>query len=525
MKRRDFITGQFGSNKKSGDVLLSSKIEKYTTPLDLKHAAHLLRRITFAPTPELLNQIVGKTTDAAIGIILGTDPIANLPDGSDKMNWLDTAEEDPLKVGSLDIKSEIEGKLHTRYNELVSWWLGLMRDDGFPSAEKLTYFLSGIWCTDFTYDTESLIPPPLLYRNNQRLRRLRYDKYNNIAFEMTLDGAMLLFQSLNYSTKAAPNENFMRELMELFTMGIGNYSEGDIRNGARVLTGWRTGCYLYEPHPNGYFETYFSPDDHDTTAKTIMLNDIPKRDDAENSEDQVKEFEVKKLINILFTERGDAIAKFICEKVFRFFVYSDPGSVDYDFVNELAVIFKNSGFDLWTLYKNLFTCNYFYDDKFIGAQIKTPPELLIGMQRILGVKYMVGTNDKTRAAMSDLEQSLYDPPNVSGWTGYRTWISTKTYPARVNDSLEILQIATNEELTAFLNKFPNPGDFTSSFNFLMALVLPVTPDSTRLNGYKQTLLNGSAESEWSAMLGDGRAASGLRKLLSEMVYSPDFNLC
>ncbi|MER3329840.1 MAG: DUF1800 family protein, partial [Candidatus Kapaibacterium sp.] len=130
-------------------------------------------------------------------------------------------------------------------------------------SERLTLFWHTHWCIEFSYDTQGYIPPPLIYRSNQSIRKHRLGNFKKFVEEMTLDGAYLLYQSLNLSSGKNPNENYARELMELFTMGIGNYSEGDIREAARALTGWRVSAHRQDPKPFEFFDTYFSPKDHD----------------------------------------------------------------------------------------------------------------------------------------------------------------------------------------------------------------------------------------------------------------------
>ncbi len=274
------------------------EITEFNEKLNLRQANHLLRRIGFHPTITELKQIIGKTPKEAIDLILANDN--SLPEPTNSMKtWLDKLEEDPLDNLPIDIRFEIEGRLKSRYAEFINWWLDVMKKDSFPYKEKFTLFLATIWNIEFTYDTLALIPPPLLYRNNQRLRRLRFASYKQIAEEITLDGSMLLYQSLFYSTKRGPNENYMRELLELFTMGIAdletgkaNYTEGDIREGSRALTGWRTVAYLgQEGAPaNRPFETFFAAQHHDTTGKKIFqYGEILPISNEDNNEDLVKE--------------------------------------------------------------------------------------------------------------------------------------------------------------------------------------------------------------------------------------------
>jgi hypothetical protein len=529
MERRDFLKGNFSDRVISKDDLpfeFKSTLDKYNKPLDLVTAAHLIRRTTLGTTPELLNLLNGKDVDSAVDIILGkeNDPIN---DGSKTLNWLDIQEENPLGGLPLDIRFEIEGRLNSRYVSFANWWFETMRTEKNYFQEKFTLFLSTIWSIEFTYDTLSLMPPPLMYRHNELLRKFRTGNYQDLALEMTLCGAMLLYQSLNYSTAKAPNENYMRELLELFTMGIGNYSEGDIREGARTLTGWRTAAYKYEPAPNGLFKTYFSPNDHDKQAKQIMSVTIPARGEFDNSEFQVKEQEVKKLIGILFEEKPNQIAKFICEKIYRYFVYSSQNDAPANIIDELAATFISSGFNLKEVYKKLFTSQHFYDELLFGAQIKTPPEFIIGLQRVFGTEYKFGTTPQTRFACEDLEMELYDPPNVGSWIGYRTWISTSTYPQRVYHSQEILKLVTNQKLIEIVKITPEYKNLDKAIEWLFILLVPVVPDSTRINYHKNKALAVLGSSSWDTEIeqSSNKSALAIRAVIESMILIPDFNLC
>ncbi len=536
MKRRDF----FGIGNSKAEVereydnqpLSTAALDKLTTPLTRQQAIHLLRRVTFAPTPEQIDSFTGLTPDEAIAQILGPNDHP-LPEPSAAIqNWMDTQEENPLTVGNQLIRAEIEGRLRTRYFQFADWWLDLMREETMPATEKLTLFWSSVWCINFNYDTLALLPPALLYRNNQTLRSNRYGDYKKFAEDIAMDGAMNMYQSMYYNTKNAPNENFARELMELFSMGThnlktgeANYSEGDIQESTRTLTGWKAAAYEYDPKPKGEFKVYFLPNLHDTNAKTFMNQTIPARDpETENTEQQVLDEEIRNgILRIMFEERSEAIAYFLCSKIYRFFVYSNQGAIDWDFVGELAQIFIDNNFTLRPVFEALFTSEYFFDESIRGIQIKTPPEYIVGLERALGVDYA-----KAQEAVVNLEQILYNPPNVAGWDAYRTWISTNTYPLRVKYCRGILEAADNPGLVAFAKKFAGSDDIDTLTDALVEYFLPVPIAAERTQRFKQAILDGAGttEGEWGGLMAanDPNAGEGIRALIEELILSPDFNL-
>ncbi|MBX3043105.1 MAG: DUF1800 family protein [Candidatus Kapabacteria bacterium] len=529
MDRRDFLRRSFTGRPISNfekPPEIAGDLSQYEKPLDRYMAAHLLRRITLGPTPELLDSFEGKFAIDAVDTILGedSDPLNN---GESSLSWLDTQEENPLDGLPLDIRFDIEGKLHSRYRNFVDWWLDTMRNEKDYFQEKFTLFLSTVWCIEFEYDTLSLIPPPLLYRNNMLLRKYRAGNYKELATEMTLDGAMLLYQSLNYSTAKFPNENFMRELLELFTMGIGHYSEGDIREGSRVLTGWRTAAYRYKPAPNGIFNSYFSPADHDTESKQIMGVTIPARSEFDNSEFQVKEQEIKGLINILFSQRPQQIARFICDKIYRYFVYSSPGDVPDDVISQMSQTLISNNFNLRAVFRQLFSSKHFYDSQILGCQIKTPPEYIIGLQRALDTVYRSGNTLLSRDACNQLEMELYNPPNVGSWIGYRTWTSTTTYPLRIKFANDILNGTSDSNLFKIIKNFNNYDNIDGVIAGLYQLLMPVIPNDERISFHRDIANQSLGGSNWKSEIDSESAKSAevIREIIKSIFLVPDFSLC
>ncbi len=527
MDKREFLKSFTSNNNDKhfnalnvDKTLLTNQEMTTINLLSRSQAFHLLRRIGFGPTLAEVKSISDQPVLDAVNQLLGTGN--ETPPVDPNTDWVNKPEENPL-ASIPDIKNEIEGKLRSRFIQFVDWWQQRMRDDTNPAIEKLVLLWHSVWCVQFNYDTEAMIPPPLLYRNNKTLRKYRLSDYKTLAENITLDGAMLLFQSLYYSSKNKPNENYMRELMELFTMGIGNYSEADIREGSRVLTGWRTAAYFGEPHPYGYFETYFQPDAHDIGAKTFMKDTIAARTDADNTKDQVLEQELRGLLNIMFNKKGTEISQFIANKVFRFFLYSNPAYDDQTFIDSLALEFKTKNFSIKDLLIKLFTSDNFFDQKYIGVQIKTPPEYIIGFEKILNVKYT-----SRRTAINAIEQELYNPPNVGSWKAYRTWVNTKTFPLRIKYANEILDLAKNKEIFDLAYAIPNYQDMVKFVFGLEELFFPVElPTETKaMNLATLKTLSKLDESTWKAGI-DAKTDdvyNAIKELIKEFIKFPDFQL-
>jgi uncharacterized protein (DUF1800 family) len=508
-----------------------TQLEEDTRPLTFKRANHLLRRMAFQPSIEEINYFIGKTPTEAVNLLLG-DGQDYLPQNSNRLpnpdsdlNFIDDPMQNPKSVPN-PLSASLEGQMNGRYRQVVDWIINIAASENYIQgsvSEKLTHFLMSIWCIEFTYDGDYQIPANSLILNNQTLRKYRLGSYIDIAKEMTLDGAMLLYQSAHLSRKEAPNENYARELLELFTMGIGHYSEGDIQEIAKIMTGWRTSPFLGDPHRNGYFQTWLDSDAHYTGSKRVFNIEFPALTEQENNEFKVKTNEIYKLIEGLFEIRGEAISKFICDKIFKYFVYSNPNEVDQDVIDQLSQTMITNNYSLLPVYKQLFTSTYFYEDANIGCQIKTPLEFLFGMQRLFGKSL-----EKPREALTDLEQVIYEPPNVSGWIGYRTWISTTTYPVRVDFAYKNAQSLTNEELSNLVDQIYNKQNMTEFMNELLLSFYAKDLEMSYFNKYFNIFnSNNINDTNWTTSVSNktNNFLAGLRQVIVEIVQSPLFNLC
>lgn len=528
---KETISKDLTNNLDRKGLILS--LEEETGLLTRRKAIHLLRRLSFGPTPDTLNKIVDRPISEVVDELLGDgldyldEYKSRLPEGRDSLNWIDTVEEDPSKV-HVTLRGPIEGTHRNRFAQLKNWWLNQMKVDNSTrnysySRERLTFFWHTHWAIEFSYDTESYIPPPILYRSNQRLRKYRLGNFKDFVVEMTLDGAYLLYQGLNLSSGRNPNENYARELMELFTMGIGNYSEGDIREASRALTGWRVSAHRQDPKPFEFFDTYFSAKDHDLESKQIMGETIAARAEEDNTLDKVREEEVIGLIEILFNRRPTPIAEFICTKIYSHFVYSSPSEYDDEFIKNLAQVFIDNNFELLPVFKALFKSKHFYSEENVGVQIKHPVELIVQLESLFNINYTNKNN-----ALLDMEQNLYDPPNVSGWPGYHSWISTKTYPRRVNQMENIINTKQNAEWFNVLDGFSNPNNINELNAEIVEYLLPKITTEERLSSIvnRAKTRSGINSSNWEQLYNsqNSNCIDYIKELLIEISKLPDINL-
>lgn len=273
-------------------------------------------------------------------------------------------------------------------------WLNMMEKSEHPLREKMSLF----WHGHFACRTQDV-----LY-NQQLISVIRENALGNfgdLLSAVSKSTAMLQFLNNQQNRKQHPNENFAREVMELFTMGRGHYSETDIKEAARAFTGWGF-------DDNGTF--VFREKQHDDGEKVLL----GKRGNY-NGDDVLK---------ILLDQRQTAT--YITTKIFRYFVDDTP---DQALIESLSDKFYQSGYEIKTLMQEIFMSDWFYDSKYIGNRIKSPVELLIGIRRTIPMAFE--QEELMIAFQRILGQVLFYPPNVAGWPGGRAWIDSSSLMFRL----------------------------------------------------------------------------------------------
>jgi uncharacterized protein (DUF1800 family) len=291
-------------------------------------------------------------------------------------------------------RKELRQKSREGIKSLNLYWLQEMVNTDAQLREKMAFFWHGHFaCRNLN-----------VFYQQQLLDVIRQNalgNFGNLLHEVSKTGAMLNFLNNNQNKKGHPNENFAREVMELFTMGRGNYSEHDVKEAARAFTGWGA---------NARGEFVLRTFQHDDASKTVL--------------GKTGNFDGDEVLDILLGQKQTA--KFISQKIYRFFVNDN---VDHQKVEWLADRFYKSHYDIGKLMEDIFTSDWFYDEKNIGSRIKSPIELLVGIQRMLPMKLQ---NEEALLLLERvLGQILFYPPNVAGWPGGRSWIDSSTLMMRM----------------------------------------------------------------------------------------------
>src|SRR5580765_5456910 len=284
------------------------------------------------------------------------------------------------------------------------WWANRMLATRRPLEEKLTLF----WHGHFATGENKTRDYRMMLRQNEMFRSYAAGNLHDLLVGILKDPGMLVYLDNGENIKSHPNENFGRELLELFSMGVGNYTEKDVREAARAFTGWT----------NNVLEFKFDADQHDAGQKTFLGQTGPF-----NGED---------IIDIILKQ--PVTAEFVSAKLYRFFVRDE---VSASVRTGLGQTFRTSGYQVKPLLKQMFLSRDFYSEPATATQIKSPVQLVVSTYKKLGLREVPTIPDFGRMT-AGLGQALFDPPNVAGWAGGRTWITPSTLLQRGNLFREVL---------------------------------------------------------------------------------------
>ncbi len=367
---------------------------------DLKSAAHLYRRAAFgfpasdgASTAwELLERAVARGREACIDELLaggqGQASFDALTDAlGEQIAALNVPRFQPLQP-----------------EKLQGWWLYRMVHTPHPLRERCTLF----WHNHFATSIAKVGRSELMFRQNQLLRRHALGKFGPLLAGISHDPAMLIWLDSNSNIKGRPNENYAREILELFSLGVGNYSEEDIRQAARAFTGWGTA--------GGEF--VFNENLHDGGDKTVLGQSGRLGGDD--------------VVRIILAQ--PACARFLAGKLFREFVSQNeppPAAL----IEPLAAQLRDSDYDIQGCLATILRSRIFFSQQAYRARIKSPVDYVVGLARAFDAKVSL---ENLAKAMDGLGQTLFAPPNVKGWDGGQAWLNSATLLARHNLAAQLV---------------------------------------------------------------------------------------
>jgi uncharacterized protein (DUF1800 family) len=364
--------------------------------LDADDARFFLTRTGFAPDSNEVAQYVGLTREQAVDKVLGgvrTEAATPLP------AW--AAEPLPTraerKAWTPDQRRDEQRMRRQRYEELRAWWIREMATTPSPLTERMTLF----WHNHFTSGQDKVPFPQVMARQDALLRREALGNFGVMLHDVAKDPAMLLYLDGAGNRKGKPNENFAREVMELFTLGEGHYSQQDVSEAARAYTGWSL-----DPDTQTYL---WRPNFHDDGSKTVFGESGP--------------FDGDQMLDILLAR--PETATFVTTRLWREFVSDTPDAAQ---VASVADRFRASHYDIKVALRGLLLTDAFWRDDNRGVLVKSPVEFVVGTLRAFDISYE--NTAPFAAATRNLGENLFYPPNVKGWPGGQTWINSSTLLAR-----------------------------------------------------------------------------------------------
>jgi hypothetical protein len=442
-----------------------------TEPWDLKKVAHLHRRAGLGPTWAELQRGLKKGPAAAVKRLL--KPRAPTPEEQQVIDGLSQG-----VVESRDIE------------RLRAYWLYRLLYDLDPLREKMTLF----WHSHFATSNRKVQNPALMLRQNELFRRHALGSFGELLNDIVTDGAMLVWLDGAGSRRENPNENFAREFLELFSLGVGHYTEEDIRQAARACTGWE--AVLEDAFQTSPDRFRFKADRFDVGVKTFLSQTGPW----------------KPADIIRTTLEQPAAARLLARKLYRYFV-NESDEADAELIEPLAEELRQSKFAIAPVVTMILCSRHFYSAAAYRKRIKSPVELSVGLVRSLEVPRADVNLLALASACERQGQELFAPPNVKGWEGGKSWINSATLIERGNWIADVIWGSTNFDLRTY-----DP--------LVWARANSVAPKQA-VTTFAGLLLDGDLAPqarELANHAGQDGTPEGLRKALQRLCQCPEYQL-
>ena len=387
-------------------------------------AAHLMRRGGFSAPPEEIGRLVGQGFEATLSELLDYEAMD------------DSEMEAGLEAANLQLirQNPNNGQYMTNIGNLQRWWLYRMINSRRQLLEKMAFFWHDHFATSVLQVNYVLGAPrgdnaildgtekPLSLVQNETLRQYALGNFKEMVHAIARDPAMILWLNNAENRVGNANENWARELLELFTVGESSesaaYAEFDIQEAARAFTGW-TSNGPREIAGREAWDFYYAPQWHDFEPKTVLDQVII------SPQGKASIIDGERVIDIIFEQ--PQTATFVTRKLWEYFVYNDPSD---QIIEELAAVLRSSNYEIKPLMRAIFTHPHFMSSKAYRAKIKSPIEFMVGALRELGV--VDPSNIPRFSELFGLGQQLFIPPDVGGWTHDEGWVNTGTVIGRFN---------------------------------------------------------------------------------------------
>jgi uncharacterized protein (DUF1800 family) len=507
MDRRSFFSSKaINKTDLSFKSRTNSGLSSYFPPFGRQEIVHLLRRTLFGVKQNNIKAISGKSLSEALDILLNAETVPAPPVN----NYNDANFTDPtVQPGQTWVNSVYDGNANgRRYISYKSWWIGLMLNQNTSLHEKMILF----WHNHFATETVDIGDARYVYKHHMLLRKYALGNFKDFVKEITIDPAMLRYLNGYLNNKNSPDENYARELQELFTLGKGpksNYTEGDVKAAARVLTGYTVNAIS--------ISSVFDPNRHDTGPKqfSAFYNNVTiTGKTGVNGASETDE-----LINLIFLQNETALH--ICRRLYRFFVYYEiDDATEANVIIPMANLFRSSNYEIKPVLKVLFSSDHFFDPVNRAGLIKSPVDLCVGLAREFDMVFPDATDyvnqyymhDYIRTLASNMQQNIGDPPNVAGWSAYyqepqfhKLWINADTLPRRnqftdsmIGNGYTRNGKKINIDILTFVNSLSDPSNPNTLINDSLEIIYAIETAQQVKDFLKSILLSGqTSDSYWT----------------------------
>lgn len=501
-----------------------------TNPWNAEKAAHLLRRTVIGVKPDEIERAVQEGFTKTIERLFTphTPPLGFIAE------WVGKEPDTYPRPEGVIYDAwfwDVMGR-RTGFNQ---WWMQSIVEAPITVSERMVLFWHGHFTTSFSFVQHA----EWMWTQHQVLRRYALGNFKQFVKDITVDVAMLMYLNglENQKTEqgAAINENYARELMELFTMGIldakgvANYTQQDVREAARSLTGWKIKPGEDDHHRG--IESIFYPWFWDSGDKTFL--------------GQKGKWKALDVVDIIFRERADAVAHFMCRKLYRWFIAAEDTPESELMIAQMAKTFVASDWEIEPVVRELFTSEEFFMQDNIGCLPKNGIEFLVGMLRAFAITEVPDFQKTSTLAerwnqndmllrMESLGHLLFFPPSVAGWSDGRSWLTSSSLAVRLKYATRIMSGTMLFRDDGYVCFIFNPIAFAKQFSnakrpqelvVAMATALwSIPPDESEIAVLVDAILDGGAEYEWSIDDVRQHPEARLRKCLAQLVSMPKFQL-
>ena len=525
-------------------VLIRGPLTPYTGVWDQHTASHLLKRAMIAPNSEQIAQAVSDGLALTIEKLFAPSPDPGFP-----INY--NEDEDPnVPIGSTWINAPITPNLNYPQRSLRAWQMSLQLNEGVSLLEKMVLF----WHNHFVTGQTNIAK--LTYQYVKLLRDNAFGNFRTLVEEITVNPLMLEYLNGNENNKNAPNENYARELLELFTIGKGeqagpgdytNYTEEDIKEIARSLTGWTINFPALvaggEIPP-----AVFRLNRHDTNTKTLshrfgnaVISNLGNQ-------------EYKQVIDIILQQ--DEVSRFMARNLYRWFVYYFiDDEIESTVIEPLAEIMRQENYEIKPVIAALLSSEHFYHENAIGAQIKSPIDFTASCIKPFKVEINFNLTQTyslwfaLHGLNQALQQDMFNPPDVAGWKAYyqepiyyRNWINGVTLTIRraltdgmASGQIDVFMRPWGIDVLKVVDAIPNASDPNGMIQALVDLVLPYPLTQAQMDYLKESLIPGLPDFEWTIEYGQylsnptdetirTAVENRLRTLFIALLALPEFQL-